>query len=112
MSTRSIYGLRKQYEFEEVVKKHNYVIVKAEADWCGPCQSMKPLFVKLVNELPTSVAIVIINIDQSPELKRKFRIQSVPLLFNVINTEVQDMVNSANPSDVESFFKKTANRIS
>ncbi len=108
---RAIYGLRKESEFNEIVKKHTYVIVKAEADWCGPCQRMKPLFAKLVNELPTSVAIIIINIDQSPELKRKFRISSVPLLFNVINGEVQDMINSSNPKDVESLFLKTKNRI-
>ena len=112
MSTRPIYGLRKNVEFEEVCKKHQYIIVKAEADWCGPCQRMKPLFAELVSKMPLKVAIVIINIDQSPELKRKFRIKSVPLLFNVINKEVLDVVNSANSNEVESFFKKTMGRIS
>ena len=35
---RAIYGLRKESEFNEIVKKHTYVIVKKwlQADWCGP----------------------------------------------------------------------------
>lgn len=109
---RAIYELRKESEFNEIVKKHKYVIVKVEADWCGPCQRIKPLFLKLVNELPTSVAIIIINMDHSPELKRKFRITSIPLLFNVINGVVQDILNSSNPKDIKSLFLKTINRIS
>lgn len=111
MSNRSIYGIRKLAEYKELVKRHRYVVIKVEADWCGPCQSMKPQFAQEVSNLPEEVAIAIVDIDQSPELKRNFRITSVPLLFNVINGDVLDMLNSSNQNDVSNFFVKTINRI-
>ena len=109
---RSIYGLRKKNELENVMKKHKTIIVKVEASWCGPCQRMKPHFAENVNKLPIDVAVVIVDIDQSPELKRYVRVKAVPLLLNIINGEVQDITNSGNNDDVDSFFKKTLNRIS
>jgi thioredoxin 1 len=108
---RAIYGLRKKSEIEEVIKKHKIIVVKIEATWCGPCQRMKPLFAENVNKLPNSVAVVIIDLDQSPELKRYFRVQAVPLLLNIVDGEVKDITNSGNFEDVNSFFKKTVNRI-
>jgi thiol-disulfide isomerase/thioredoxin len=125
MSNRSIYGIRKLAEYKELMKRHRYVVIKVEADWCGPCQSMKPQFAQEVaklpeevaqfaqevSNLPEEVAIAIVDIDQSPELKRNFRITSVPLLFNVINGDVLDMLNSSNQNDVSNFFIKTINRI-
>jgi len=108
---RAIYGLRKKCEIEEVIKKHKIIVVKIEATWCGPCQRMKPLFAENVNKLPNSVAVVIIDLDQSPELKRYFRVQAVPLLLNIVDGEVKDITNSGNFEDVNSFFKKTVNRI-
>lgn len=109
---RSIYGLRKKCELEAVMKKHRVIVVKVEADWCGPCQKMKPLFAENVNKLPANVAVIIIDLDQSPELKRYFRVQAVPLLLNIVDSEVKDITNSGNFEDVNSFFKKTINRIS
>lgn len=109
---RAIYGLRKKTEIEEVMKKHRVIVVKVEAGWCGPCQRMKPLFAENVGKLPINVAVVIIDLDQSPELKRYFRVQAVPLLLNIIDSEVKDITNSGNFDDVNSFFKKTMNRIS
>lgn len=109
---RPIYGLRKKAEIEEVIKKHKVIVVKVEASWCGPCQRMKPLFAENVSKLPLNVAIVIVDLDQSPELKRYFRVQSVPLLLNIIDCEVKDVTNSGRDEDVNSFFKKTMNRIS
>jgi len=109
---RAIYGLRLKSELEEVMKKHHVIVVKVEAAWCGPCQHMKPLFAKNVNNLPIEVAVVIVDLDQSPELKRYFRVQAVPLLINIVDSEIKDVTNSGNFDDVNSFFKKTLNRIS
>jgi len=109
---RSVYGIKKKSELENLMKKHKVLVVKVEATWCGPCQRMKPLFVEHVNNLPISVCIVIIDLDQSPELKRYFRVQSVPLLLNIVDGEVMDVTNSGRFEDVDSFFKKTLNRIS
>lgn len=108
----SIYRIIKKSELEGIMKKHKVLVVKVEAEWCGPCQRMKPLFADSIYNLPTSVGIVIIDLDQSPELKRYFRVQSVPLLLNIVDGEVLDVTNSGRFEDVESFFKKTLNRIS
>ncbi|MBI4784638.1 MAG: tetratricopeptide repeat protein [Oscillatoriophycideae cyanobacterium NC_groundwater_1537_Pr4_S-0.65um_50_18] len=52
------------------------VIVDFFAQWCGPCQMLKPLLEKLVQEYDFVLAKV--DIDQNPELASTYGIEGVP----------------------------------
>lgn len=49
-----------------------------QADWCGPCQMMKPVVKELAGELQGRLQVVEVNVDQSPDLAREYNIRSIP----------------------------------
>lgn len=49
------------------------------ADWCGPCQMLKPILEEIEKEHP-EVEFVPINIDEEQELAEKYEVMSIPTL--------------------------------
>ena len=47
------------------------------ADWCGPCQMMKPVVEEFKNAHP-EVKVVVINIDENEEQAEKFGVSTIP----------------------------------
>lgn len=72
-------------EFEKEVQGE-LVLVDFYADWCGPCQMLAPELEALEQE--TGIKIVKINVDNIPEVARKFRIMSIPTLMLFKNGEL------------------------
>lgn len=62
----------------EVVKAsyEKIVLIDFFATWCGPCQLLKPILEKLVQEYDFVLAKV--NIDESQALARQFGVEGVP----------------------------------
>ena len=65
-------------EFEQEVQGPT-VVVDFYADWCGPCQMLAPVLEQLEKE--TSIKIIKINVDETPDIARAFRIMSIPTLM-------------------------------
>ena len=63
---------------QEVIERsqHQLVVVDFFAQWCGPCQMLKPILEKLVQEYDFALAKV--DIDQNPELANQYRVEGVP----------------------------------
>ena len=49
------------------------------ADWCGPCQMMKPNVEEFAKTHP-EVSVRAINIDDEEELAEKYNVSSIPCL--------------------------------
>lgn len=66
----------------EVKEAASLVVVDFYADWCGPCQMLKPILEE-ISEERSDVKIVKVNVDDSRELAQEYGIFSIPtvLLF-------------------------------
>lgn len=53
------------------------VLVKFYADWCGPCQMMKPI-VEEFAEKHADIKILEINIDDEEKLAEKYEVSTIP----------------------------------
>lgn len=57
------------------------VLVDLWAPWCGPCRMVSPALAELATEMAGRIKLVKVNVDQSPELQRRFGVQSIPTLL-------------------------------
>ncbi len=48
------------------------------ADWCPPCQQMKPVFEELEKDFEGKVGFRKIDVDKSPAEAAKFKVLSIP----------------------------------
>lgn len=65
--------------FESEVLRNKKVLVDFNADWCGPCQMLRPVVEEVANE-NDNVKIVSINVDNNDVLSEKFNVSSIPCL--------------------------------
>ena len=76
-------------EFEEVVKS-GVVLVDLYATWCGPCRIMAEILEDIADAVGESVEIVKVDVDQSPNVARKFGVMSIPTLLVFKDGELKE----------------------
>lgn len=64
----TIHVTSENYE-EEILDSTEPVLIDFYADWCGPCQMLKPV-IEQISEEAEHTKIVKINIDEEPQLYR------------------------------------------
>ncbi|MEM7600588.1 MAG: thioredoxin family protein [Verrucomicrobiota bacterium] len=65
-------------------------ILKFEADWCGPCQQMKPVFDKVSKDFDSDAKFVTINVDKQPGLADQYNVRGLPTVIAVKDGKVVD----------------------
>jgi S1-C subfamily serine protease len=60
-----------------------------QADWCGPCQSMRPIVERLKEN---GCCVTEVNIDSNRELAAQFRVTSIPCFVTVVDGKEIDRV--------------------
>lgn len=63
------------------------VLVKIGAEWCGPCQEMKPILSDLAAEYAEKATIMSADIDVSPNLSTYFATSYIPDSFVIVDLE-------------------------
>lgn len=66
---------------ERVLQADRPVLLKFDADWCGPCQAMKPTIAELANEYGNRVTIATLDIDQNGQTPHRLGVRGVPTLM-------------------------------
>lgn len=69
-------------EYEALYKgKTKKILVDFYADWCMPCQKMKPYLKKISEKMAQEVEVIRLNADDHPELCQKLGVSGLPYLF-------------------------------
>lgn len=72
----------------DVLKSSKPVLVDYWAEWCGPCKMVAPVLEAIAAEHGDKIDIVKLNVDENPEVARKYGILNIPTLGVFQNGEV------------------------
>ena len=48
------------------------------ADWCGPCQAMKPIFEEVEKEFAGKIEFKQVDVEENHEMAQKYGVMSIP----------------------------------
>ena len=64
-----------------VLDSETPVLVDFWAEWCVPCHMVSPVVEEIGREKGDSLHVAKLNIDENPEITRKFGVMSIPTLI-------------------------------
>jgi thioredoxin 1 len=66
---------------EEVKAASEVVVVDFWAEWCGPCKMIAPVLDEIATEQAGKIKIGKLNVDDNPDIARRFDVMSIPTLI-------------------------------
>jgi thioredoxin 1 len=66
---------------EEVKSSAEPVLVDFWAEWCGPCKMIASTLEEISKDYAGRLRVAKLNIDESPDLARRFDVMSIPTLI-------------------------------
>jgi len=68
-------------DFEKLIDTDKTVLVDFYAEWCAPCQKMKPFLHQMAQDMSSELKIVQIDVDKNPNIANLFRVDALPTLM-------------------------------
>jgi thioredoxin 1 len=73
---------------EQVLGSETPVLVKFEADWCGPCKAMKPMVEEIAAEYSGRLTVATLDIEQNNQTVYRMGVRAVPTVVLFKNGQV------------------------
>ena len=70
------------------------------AEWCGPCKMLSPVIEELAQEFDGKVLVGKVNVDEEPELARRFGVMTIPTVVFLKNGKEVERKVGAMPAAV------------
>ena len=75
------------------------VLVDFWAEWCAPCHVLSPILEDIARDQTGRMKVVKLNVDDSPEVSMKFRVQTIPTLVLFKDGEVMARIAGVRGKD-------------
>lgn len=96
-------------KFDEVINLKQLSVVDFSATWCMPCRMLKPILER-TSEKFTDINFYNLDIDDSEEIAKRYRIFSVPTIVCFREgRKIDSMVGLSSTDEIEAFVNRCAN---
>lgn len=82
----------------EVLNSDKPVLIDFWAAWCGPCKMLSPTVDEIAGER-NDIKVCKCNVDDAPDLARKFGVMSIPTLILIKDGKEENRSVGAIPKD-------------
>ena len=87
-----------ELDFDDIINSENLTIIDFSATWCMPCRMLAPILEQVADVRP-DVNFYNIDIDDSQDVAKRYRIFSVPTLLAFKQGKVVDSLVGLNSFD-------------
>jgi len=106
----SLKEITSESEFNQEIAKGT-VVADFNADWCGPCQMLKPVLEFVAGQQDENAAdyvkFISVNIDENPDLAEKYDVSGIPCLIKFEDGKETDRsVGLLNQKKLSKFAKR------
>ena len=86
--------------FDKALATNSLMMVDFWAAWCGPCQRLGPVIEQIAEEYEDQDVIIgKVDVDQEPELARRFGVMNIPTVIFLKDGEELERKVGAMPMD-------------
>jgi len=89
----------KTSEFDAAVNAAPLAMVDFWATWCGPCKMLSPTIEALAGQYDGKALVGKVNVDEEPDLARRFGVMSIPTVVFLKNGVEFDRKVGVMPAD-------------
>ena len=75
----------KTAEFDALMEETDLAMVDFWASWCGPCKMLSPVIEDLAVRYEGKALVGKVNVDEEPDLARRFGVMSIPTVIFLKN---------------------------
>ena len=92
--------------FDDIINGEDMTLIDFSATWCMPCRMLKPILERVEDKFD-DVYFYNLDIDESEEIAKRYRVFSVPTLFCFKDSKKLDsMVGLNSYDDVVEFVRR------
>jgi thioredoxin 1 len=110
LANYEIIEISNQNFVEKILSNPRPVIIKAYADWCGPCKAIDGYYHEMNQSFGHHYQFASLNTDFNPELTTYFNIRGIPHFILIQNGQIVDQFSGANKTKLDDLIKKNLNQ--